>query len=60
MLHKQEGVNLLEDIVAVIKTVCQEICCPKLQKGKYTGIFRDGHQICQSGNLLAEMGGICF
>ena len=51
-----EGLNLLEDLVAVIKSVCLEICWQKLGKGKYTGRFSDSHQICQSGNLLEEMG----
>ena len=51
-----EGVNLLEDLVAIFKSVCQEICLQKLGKGRYTSIFSDGHQICQSGNLLEEMG----
>ena len=42
--------------MAVIKSVCLEICWQKLGKGKYTGRFSDSHQICQSGNLLEEMG----
>ena len=34
-------VNLLEDLVAIIKTVCLEICWQKLEKGKYLGRFND-------------------
>ena len=46
--QKWEGVNLLEDLVAVTqisKEICQEICWQKLCKSKYTGIFSDCHHI---------------
>ena len=49
--------------MAVIISVHQEICWQKLGKGKYTGIFNDGHQILSvrksagsnGGNLLVDL-----
>ena len=47
-------VNLFTNLVIVTKSVSWEIFWQKWKK--CAGRFSDCHQICQSGNLLAEKG----
>ena len=54
------GVNLLVVLVTVTKSTSQDICWQIIRKGKSADRFIDCHQICQLGNLHAEMGGICL
>ena len=50
------GVNLLVDLVFVTKSASKEICWQKWGRGKSAGRFSDCHPICQSANVLEEIG----
>ena len=47
---------MLTDLVTSTKFASQEIFRQKWGRGKSAGSISDWHQICHSGNLLAEMG----
>ena len=51
---------MLTDLLTVINLPVKQICWQIIRKGKSADRFIDCHQICQLGNLLAEMGGICL
>ena len=52
----QNGGNMMADLVTVTKSASQEICWLKWGRGNSAGRFSGSHQICPSGNMLAEIG----
>ena len=51
----RNGRNVLADLVIVTKSASQEICWQKWGRGTSAGTFGASHQICLSGNMLAEI-----